>query len=268
MKKIGILYICTGKYDIFWKEFYTSSEKYFLNDSEIHYFVFTDAAKIYDEEYNTRIHRIYQENLGWPESTLKRFHIFLSKEWDIQKCSYLYFFNSNTVFNKSISEEEIIPSWDFHLVAALHSWYFKKKRHTFPYEKSENSTAYIPKNEWTYYFQWALQGWKTPMFIDAMREMSRNIDQDKNIQAIWHDESHWNRYLAGRNDILILSPSYIYPERSHLSIEKKIILRDKRNIPEFWLYYYQQGRWNKGILPYISSLFTKYVFSRTSTSWK
>lgn len=43
MKKIAILYICTGKYDIFWEDFYKTSEKYFLNNSEKHYFVFTDA---------------------------------------------------------------------------------------------------------------------------------------------------------------------------------------------------------------------------------
>ena len=30
MCKLGILYICTGKYDIFWEDFYKSCEKYFL----------------------------------------------------------------------------------------------------------------------------------------------------------------------------------------------------------------------------------------------
>ena len=30
--RIGILYICTGKYDIFWKDFYLSAERYFMQD--------------------------------------------------------------------------------------------------------------------------------------------------------------------------------------------------------------------------------------------
>lgn len=29
MNKVAVLYICTGKYDVFWKDFYISYEKYF-----------------------------------------------------------------------------------------------------------------------------------------------------------------------------------------------------------------------------------------------
>lgn len=43
MNKVAVLYICTGKYDVFWKDFYISYEKYFLPDCEKHYYVFTDA---------------------------------------------------------------------------------------------------------------------------------------------------------------------------------------------------------------------------------
>ena len=75
MKNIAILYICTGKYDIFWEDFYKTSEKYFLNNSEKHYFVFTDAQSIYDENCD-RVHKIYQKTLGWPYNTLMRFNMF------------------------------------------------------------------------------------------------------------------------------------------------------------------------------------------------
>ena len=45
--KVGILYICTGKYIVFWEEFYKSCQKYFLSDSECvkQYYVFTDVDK-------------------------------------------------------------------------------------------------------------------------------------------------------------------------------------------------------------------------------
>ena len=58
--RIGILYICTGKYDIFWKDFYLSAERYFMQDQSfiIEYYVFTDSPKLYDEENNKHIHRI------------------------------------------------------------------------------------------------------------------------------------------------------------------------------------------------------------------
>jgi len=77
--KIGILYICTGKYDIFWKDFYLSSEKYLLKNHEKHYFVFTDSKTIFDAANNKNIHVIYQKNLGWPNNALMRYHIFLKE---------------------------------------------------------------------------------------------------------------------------------------------------------------------------------------------
>ena len=42
MTKVAALYIATGRYTVFWPEFYESAEKYLLKDCEVHYFVFTD----------------------------------------------------------------------------------------------------------------------------------------------------------------------------------------------------------------------------------
>ena len=36
--KVGILYICTGKYIVFWEEFYKSCQKYFLTLIPQHYY--------------------------------------------------------------------------------------------------------------------------------------------------------------------------------------------------------------------------------------
>ena len=79
MTKIGMLYICTGKYTVFWPEFYRSFEEKFLPGCEKEYFVFTDAPAI-EYEDAPRVHRIYQEAYPWPYSTLKRFSIFLTQE--------------------------------------------------------------------------------------------------------------------------------------------------------------------------------------------
>ena len=81
--KIGILYICTGKYTIFWKDFYLSCEKHFIPEEEKHYYVFTDSKEIDFETENSNIHRIYQENLGWPGNTLRRYEMFLGAKKDI-----------------------------------------------------------------------------------------------------------------------------------------------------------------------------------------
>lgn len=50
MTKVAALYIATGKYTVFWPEFYESAEQYLLRDCEVHYFVFTDADALPGEE--------------------------------------------------------------------------------------------------------------------------------------------------------------------------------------------------------------------------
>ena len=43
MATIGMLYICTGKYTVFWPEFYETFSRNFLPGCKKEYFVFTDA---------------------------------------------------------------------------------------------------------------------------------------------------------------------------------------------------------------------------------
>jgi hypothetical protein len=102
--KIGILYICTGKYSIFWKDFYLSVEKNFIEKEEKHYFVFTDSKEIDFEKKNSKIDKIYQENLGWPGNTLMRFHIFLNTKKELMNMDYLFFFNANLLILKNIKK--------------------------------------------------------------------------------------------------------------------------------------------------------------------
>ena len=105
--KIGILYICTGKYKIFWKDFYLTCEKNFITEAEKHYFVFTDSPKIDFEKQNGNIHRIYQANLGWPDNTLKRYEIFLKSKEKILGMDYLFYLNANLLFLERITADEI-----------------------------------------------------------------------------------------------------------------------------------------------------------------
>lgn len=229
MNKIGILYICTGKYSIFWKDFYLSMEEKFITDSEKHYFVFTDSAELEFEKENPRIHRIYQENLGWPGNTLMRFHIFLNIEKELENMDYLFFFNANLFVKEKIANEELLPIDDKNLVATLHPGFYNKDRKKFPYDKNKKSTAYIERDEGQYYFAGGLNGGKTRNFIEAMKVMRDNVDIDKknNIIAKWHDESHWNRYVLNRIDVKILPPLYLYPEGWTLPFSPIILIRDK-----------------------------------------
>jgi hypothetical protein len=227
--KIAILYICTGRYLIFWKDFYLSCEKYFIKEAEKHYFVFTDADRIVYEKTNSMIHRIFQANLGWPNNTLRRYGMFLSIKDQFLQFDYLVYFNANLRFLKEIAAGEFLPHNNHKLIAAIHPAFYNKLPDAMPFERNPHSSAFMNICNGQNYFQGAINGGERHAFIIAMNSMDANIktDSKKGITAIAHDESHWNRYLANRNDVKELSPSYIFPEGWSLPFEQIILSRDK-----------------------------------------
>lgn len=224
--QIGILYICTGKYSIFWKSFYESAEKYFLPDHDKRYYVFTDAARL-DFQDNANVVKIYQENLGWPNNTMMRFKMFNTQKNLLKVNDYLFFCNANLQFVDYVGNE-ILPVSEG-LTALNHPCYWDKPREEFPYDNNSESSAYIAPAEGTHYFMGALNGGKTAEFLKMSETLEANIDKDlqKGIIALWHDESHLNRYLVNKL-VKVLDPSYGYAESWDLSFKPKIIIRDKR----------------------------------------
>src|SRR5437879_4384279 len=154
---IGILYICTGKYDVFWKNFFLSAEKYFLPGYEKRYFVFTDSKYIYDEK-NLKVQKIYQETLGWPFNTLLRFKMFLGIEEDLKNCDYLFFLNANIVFIDRINNDILPDTANDGLLAVKHPGFWDKQNSEFWYDRNISSSAYIPYGQGEHYFMGGFNG--------------------------------------------------------------------------------------------------------------
>ncbi|WP_238312142.1 hypothetical protein [Segatella paludivivens] len=91
--RIAVLYICTGRYNQFFADFYKSAKKYFLNEiANIEYFVFTDDEQLCSD---TDIHIIKKECNGFPLDSLMRFDDFLSIKSQLLCFDYTFFFNAN-----------------------------------------------------------------------------------------------------------------------------------------------------------------------------
>ena len=97
--KIAILYIGIGGYKVFWKDFYSSCERYFLPNIVKEYFFFTDQL---DELKPANVKEYFQEDLGWPGNTLYRFKMFLKYKEELAVFDFIYFFNGNTLFLDTI----------------------------------------------------------------------------------------------------------------------------------------------------------------------
>ncbi len=228
MYKIAVLYICTGDYVIFWKEFYDSFQKYFLPKSWKDYFVFTDVMDLYAQDYKN-VHKVYQKNLGWPGNTLKRFQIFRKIEEKLSAFDYIYFFNSNLICQEVITEDEFLPRENQNLVVVKHPGWVNDIRLFYTYERNRKSKAYIPYNKGEYYVCGGVNGGRAKDYIRLINDLEKAIDTDlqKGIIARYHDESHLNKYILERNDVRVLEPSYCYPENYDIPYPRKILLLDK-----------------------------------------
>ena len=227
---IGILYICTGKYVIFWKNFFESCEKYFFPGHEKKYYVFTDAKSIYGDRTHINIFKQRQKNLGWPLNTLMRFNMFTCvKDELLAQTDYCFFFNANAEIKSRIGHEILPEIKENFLVGALHPSYVDKNPQVFPYDRNELSESYIPLGSGTHYFQGGFNGGRTREYLTLIEKCRMNTEKDlkNNIVAVWHDESHINRYFLDLPP-KILNNSYNYPENyTHIPLNPIIVMRDK-----------------------------------------
>jgi len=221
--KVNIITICTGKYKIFFENFYKSSEKFFLKNHDKHYFVFTDGDII--EGYN--INKIYQEKIGWPYDTMFRFKMFNSIKDDLNG-EYTFFFNANMLFVDYVNEEVLPLESNNYLMGVNHPGYYKNNVNQFPYERRIESNFYIAYGDGKNYYQGCFNGGRTEEFMIMSKKLDELIDNDlsKGIIPIWHDESALNWYYTKINP-LIVNSGYSYPESSYLEFDKKIIQLDK-----------------------------------------
>ena len=236
MAKIGILYICTGDYVVFWEDFYESFKKNFCTSSELHFFVFSDRNMDFSGKENVHFYKTGHQ--PWPLVTLMRFHTFLSAEQDLKACDFLFFFNSNMKCVQKVDEKEVLPDESERLVFVRHPGYWKTNKIYVPYDRNPKSTAFIPYSRGSIYVIGAVEGGRTADFLEMCRTLKGNIETDlkSNVIARWHDESHVNHYIHTLKKYRLLSPSYCYPVGFDLPVENKIAgvsKQDKFDVKHF-----------------------------------
>lgn len=228
MISVGILYICTGQYSVFWKDFYLSSEKFFLKECKKKYFVFTDDLEL-DFKNNSNVEIVYHEFEGWPFTTMNRFSTFLQIEKKLYDYNYLFFLNANVLFQKEITAKMVLP--DRHnLVVVRHPGFYDQTPDKFTYDRNPKSKAFIPYGQGNVYVCGGINGGKTLEYIKMIKELKKWTDFDyaNGVIALWHDESMLNKYILDRDDYDVKDCSFCYPEGWVLPFEPYVLVRDKQ----------------------------------------
>ena len=219
--KIGLLIIATNKYINFLESLISSADNFFLKDQEVTYFIFTN--KDIEIKSNRSIVKIKTEHKEWPWMTLGRYKIFTENSSELSNMDYLYYCDADMRFESEVGNEILGD-----LVATQHPGYYGRRGSP---ETNPLSLACVFPNEKMQYFAGGFNGGSSHQYLKMAKYISNNIDIDysKNLIAIWHDESHMNRYFIDNPPTKILSPSYCYSESVNIPFKRRLVALDKNH---------------------------------------
>jgi histo-blood group ABO system transferase len=202
--RVALCVIATGKYINFLEQFVESARRLFLCACDLSIFVFADAELVEEDLvwYPAR-HR------PWPLVTLYRYKTMLQARKPLLECDYVFYCDVDCYFDGRVRDEVFGG-----LVAVEHPGFAGRPRASFTYEKNPLSTACVLPHEGTRYYAGGFQGGESRRYVAAMERMAKSIeiDAERGLMAVWHDESHWNRYLIDHQPDVVLSPLYCSPD--------------------------------------------------------
>jgi hypothetical protein len=103
------------------------------------------------------------------------------------------------------------------------------------FETNSLSLSHITEtDDLSVYYQGCLWGGKVPDVLELIDELSNRVDKDleNNVIAVWHDESHLNKFFIERKEsVHTLGPEFAYPEvfSEYCNFSKKIVHLSKDN---------------------------------------
>ncbi|XP_043941667.1 histo-blood group ABO system transferase-like isoform X2 [Protopterus annectens] len=210
---IGLVTFAIKKYTRFLKEFLTTAELYFMLGHCVHYYIFTDRPQDIPNitlKENRFIHAINAvPHKRWQDILFERMRNIqiLTEEKFSKEVDYLVSTDIDMKFNDYVGVEVL-----GNLAVTIHLGYYGSERSDFPYERRQVSEAYIPKDEGDFYYSAAFySGTVKDMYLLA-KACAEGIDKDKQkgIEAVWHEESHFNKYLLYHKPSKVLSPEYTW----------------------------------------------------------
>ena len=233
--KVAISFLGTGKYLDFLPKYYENIEKYFLPNSEKTILAFTDGELDGTPE-NLKV--FSQEHLDWPYITLKRFEIINKAREIINDHDWFVFIDGDALVVDRIEEEEFFT--DKPLFGVHHPCHYLKmsphNKYPGAYEITENCNAAVDLEKYQpkVYYQGCFWGGKVPEVCAMIDELEYRVSDDlkRKVVALWHDESHLNKYFIENPDLVhTYGPEYAFPEvfKDQCTFKPKIVHLAKDN---------------------------------------
>lgn len=216
--RVAVLIPATARYTAFVPPILQSLREHFLTDCEVEPIILTDLPD------KVEARTLFIPHAPWPGVTIHKFHYLCRYEQELTSFDYLYMLDADMRVVAPVGREILGD-----LVATRHPYFYDKQPEDFIYDRNPESTACIPIGEGSAYVMGAFFGGKRENMMAMARDRAAAIDADeaKGVVALWHDESHLNRYVFEHPDTMLLSPSYCYPEGAGMPFEPRILALDK-----------------------------------------
>lgn len=229
--KIGIVYLATGAYNQFWKDFHDTCEQYFCVDAEKGYELFTDSPEsIGCAMPNVHVRQI--KDLGWIVNTSYKSEYICGIREALEDYDFVFYINSNFLFTSPIYAVEVLPTVsDDYLTALSFDHYLGIDVCHYPYDRNPQCLAYIPIGKGKRYYQGGFYGGRTKELL-ALSDWCREAiarDFSQKVVARFHDESYINRYLMDKSP-KILNDEYALQHIWPYHGSYKAVIRNKEEV--------------------------------------
>ncbi|XP_062316565.1 alpha-1,3-galactosyltransferase 2-like [Osmerus eperlanus] len=231
---VALTVFAVGRYlDVYLETFLLSAELHFMLALPVTYYVFTDVpAKVPNlqlaEGRRLKVIKV-QKHSRWQDVSMIRMRAIADAINDIRHTSsYVFCFDVDQLFVGRFGSEALGES-----VALLHAYYYHRPRGLFSYDRNPSSTAYMKAGAGDFYYHAAVFGgtWQTVLALTESCYQAILEDKSRGVEALWHDESHMNKYLWLHKPSRVLSPEYCWAldigRRSDIWV-KRLLWAEKR----------------------------------------
>ncbi|XP_037348533.1 histo-blood group ABO system transferase 2-like [Talpa occidentalis] len=213
---VGLTVFALKKYVAFLKLFLETAEQHFMAGHRVTYYVFTDRPADVPHVPLAPGRRLevleVPASKRWQDVSMRRMEMIgrACEQRFRREVDYLVCADVDMRFADHVGVEILAP-----LFGTLHPGFYGAARRSFTYERRPKSRAYIPWDQGDFYYMGAFFGGSVAEVQRLTTACHRAMGEDKanGIEAVWHDESHLNRYLLDHKPTKVLSPEYMWDEQ-------------------------------------------------------
>ncbi|MEQ2179759.1 hypothetical protein GOODEAATRI_028433 [Goodea atripinnis] len=209
---VALTVFAIGRYlDAYLEAFLNSSENHFMVSLPVSYYVFTDTPEKVPNIKLAPDRRLtvmkVERHTRWQDISMMRMKAISDLiESDIRLHStHVFCFDVDQVFTGRFGPEALGDT-----VALLHAHYYHLPEMLFTYDRNPKSKAFMKTGDFYYHAAVFGGSWKSVKALTEACYKSIMEDKKHNVEALWHDESHLNRYFWLHKPSRVLSPEYCW----------------------------------------------------------